>query len=117
MFITVIQPQLFRAGVGGGSISSLFKRDLRRRDVTFYRAFSGLTVLSRVIECDNITMNTVNYIVKINFDSLPLADKLKIKELGGPLPDIKMSQTCERKAEKRAFTRRFSKGIYTKMWV
>ena len=44
-------------------------------------------------------MNAVNYIVE-NFDRLPLADKLKIKQLGRPLPDIKLSQTCERKAEK-----------------
>ena len=35
----------FSRRVGGGSIGSLCKRDLRQRDVTFYRAFSGLTVV------------------------------------------------------------------------
>ena len=59
-------------------------------------------------------MNFVNNIIQINFDRLPLADKLTITELGRPLPDIKLSQTCERTAENRSFTRRFSKDIYKK---
>lgn len=52
-------------------------------------------------------MNTVHNILNTNFSNLPLEDKLKIKELGRPLPNLKLTQISERKAENRSFTRHF----------
>uniref|UniRef100_A0A6P7GFP9 Uncharacterized protein LOC114336680 n=1 Tax=Diabrotica virgifera virgifera TaxID=50390 RepID=A0A6P7GFP9_DIAVI len=63
-------------------------------------------------------MNTVHNILNTNFSNLPLEDKLKIKELGRPLPNLKLTQISERKAENRSFTRHFSRDIYTRNnWI
>ncbi|CAH1979971.1 unnamed protein product, partial [Acanthoscelides obtectus] len=61
-----------------------------------------------------MTMNSVSNILKNDFTRLSLQNKLEIKQLGRPLPDLKLTQVSERKAEKRSFTRHFSKDTYKK---
>lgn len=51
--------------------------------------------------------NSINNILKVNFKTLPLQNKIKIKELGRPPPELNLIQrdktgTCN-------FTRHFSK--------
>lgn len=63
-------------------------------------------------------MNSISNIIKCNFPSLSLEDKLKIKGLGRPLPDLKLTQVSERRAQNRSFTRHFSRDIYNKNnWI
>lgn len=62
--------------------------------------------------------NSVSVLLKTDFNRLPLEDKIKLKELGRPMPDLNLTQISERKAQNRTFTRHFSRDIYNRnKWI
>lgn len=69
--------------------------------------------MASVSRCN--TNNTVEQLKK-HFSSLPLAEKIKIKNLGKPMPDINIVQITNSKS--RQFKREFKRDIYEKTeWI
>lgn len=63
-----------------------------------------------------VVINSIKDILKIKFGTLPLDDKLKIKNLGRPTPLLNLTQ--QDKVASRNYTRHFSKDIYKKFkWM
>lgn len=58
-------------------------------------------------------MTSINGIKwKFNLNKLLLKEKVEIKQLARPLPELKLERKCERKAENMIFTGQFSIDIY-----
>lgn len=61
-------------------------------------------------------MNTVDSLLKIPFSQRSFEEKLEIKSLGRPIPDLNITQTG--KAKSSVFKRHFNRNIYTETsWI
>lgn len=61
-----------------------------------HRAVAGrISVRSDNLNLKLIVMNSVAAILNKKFSSLPLEEKVKIKELGRPTPELRLTQKCE----------------------
>lgn len=61
-------------------------------------------------------MNKISNLLKKPFSTYSLEEKLEIKRLGRPLPDLEISKTCAASASgnSKARTRKFNRNIYSK---
>lgn len=59
-----------------------------------------------------ITYVTVEYLLSINFSSLPLEKKIEIKKEGRPMPNLNVIQI--KKTKSREFKRSFNNNVYSK---
>lgn len=57
-------------------------------------------------------MNSVTALLKTDFSSLPLEEKLGIKRLGRPTPNLNLTQRIEKKTQQRSYSYRFSPETY-----
>lgn len=62
--------------------------------------------------------SSVEQLLKVKFSTLPLTEKINIKNIGRPTPFINLTRKEVRASEKRSFTRKFSAEIYSKCkWI
>ena len=56
-------------------------------------------------------INSVSYLQNTRFSRLSLAEKIRIKSLGRPTPNLIISQGCKGRNSK-SYTRKFSRKLY-----